>query len=170
MKESAQAAVSYVRSKASDLGIDENVVAKSDLHIHVPAGAVPKDGPSAGVAMATAIVSLLTERSVRADVAMTGEITLRGQVLPVGGIKQKVLGASRVGIDTVILPQRNEPDLEDVPEEIRDKMSFVFAERVDDVFDAALRDGVAPVEPATTEEIPAEDAGFQVEEVIIEED
>jgi ATP-dependent Lon protease len=141
MKESAQAAVSYVRSKAAEFGIDEEVFAKSDLHIHVPAGAVPKDGPSAGVTIATALVSLLTERPVRADVAMTGEITLRGQVLPVGGIKQKVLGAARVGLNTVILPARNEPDVEDVPEEIRSAMSFVFADCVDDVFVAALRDG-----------------------------
>ena len=150
MKESAQAAVSYVRSKASDLGIDEDVFARSDLHIHVPAGAVPKDGPSAGVTMATALVSLLTERSVRSDVAMTGEITLRGQVLPVGGIKQKVMAAARVGIETVILPARNRADLEDVPQEIRDNMNFVFSERVDDVFEAALRDGTAQAkEPRT---------------------
>jgi ATP-dependent Lon protease len=141
MKESAQAAVSYVRSKANNLGIDEELFSKSDLHIHVPAGAVPKDGPSAGVTMATALVSLLTERNVRADVAMTGEITLRGQVLPVGGIKQKVLAAARVGIDTVVLPERNQPDLDDIPEEIRDTMNFVFVERVDQVFAAALRDG-----------------------------
>jgi len=140
MKESAQAAVSYVRSKAADLDVDEDVFSSSDLHIHVPAGAVPKDGPSAGVTMATALVSLLTDRNVRSDVAMTGEITLRGQVLPVGGIKQKVLAASRVGIGTVILPERNEPDLEDIPEEIRGAMSFVLVERVDQVFDAALRD------------------------------
>jgi ATP-dependent Lon protease len=143
MKESAQAAVSYVRSKAAELGIQEEVFGKSDLHIHVPAGAVPKDGPSAGVTIATALVSLLTERPVRADVAMTGEITLRGQVLPVGGIKQKILGAARAGLKTVILPARNEPDLEDVPEEIRSKMSFIFADRVDEVFAAALRE--APV-------------------------
>jgi ATP-dependent Lon protease len=142
MKESAQAAVSYVRSKASELGIDEETFAKSDLHIHVPAGAVPKDGPSAGVTMATALVSLLTERKVRSCVAMTGEITLRGQVLPVGGIKQKVLAAARVGIDTVILPERNKPDLEDIPEEIQDKMHFVFVDRVADVFAVALDDGV----------------------------
>jgi len=142
MKESAQAAVSYVRSKAAELAIDEELFTKSDLHIHVPAGAVPKDGPSAGVTMATALVSLLTERTVRADVAMTGEITLRGQVLPVGGIKQKVMAAARVGIKTVVLPERNRPDVEDVPEEIREKMNFVFVERVDDVFSAALRDGV----------------------------
>jgi ATP-dependent Lon protease len=141
MKESAQAAVSYVRSKAADLGIDEEIFGKSDLHIHVPAGAVPKDGPSAGVTMATALVSLLTERPVRSNVAMTGEITLRGQVLPVGGIKQKVLAAARVGINTVILPKRNEPDLDDIPEEIRDRLHFVFAERVDDVFANALGDG-----------------------------
>jgi ATP-dependent Lon protease len=140
MKESAQAAVSYVRSKARELGIDEELFGKSDLHIHVPAGAVPKDGPSAGVTMATALVSLLTERPVRSNVAMTGEITLRGQVLPVGGIKQKILAAARVGIDTVILPKRNEPDLDDIPEEIREKMHFVFAERVDDVFANALGD------------------------------
>ncbi len=143
MKESAQAAVSFVRSKASDLDVDESVFAESDLHIHVPAGAVPKDGPSAGVTMATALVSLLTGRNVRSDVAMTGEITLRGQVLPVGGIKQKVLAASRVGIGTVILPERNEPDLEDIPLEVREQMSFVLVERVEQVFDAALRDGSA---------------------------
>jgi ATP-dependent Lon protease len=145
MKESAQAAVSYVRSKADELGIEEDIFGKSDLHIHVPAGAVPKDGPSAGVTIATALVSLLTERPVRADVAMTGEITLRGQVLPVGGIKQKILGAARAGLHTVILPARNEPDLEDVPDEIRSKMDFVFADRVDDVFAVALRNGSVAV-------------------------
>jgi ATP-dependent Lon protease len=138
MKESAEAALSYVRSKAKDLGISEELLAKSDLHIHVPAGAVPNDGPSAGVTMATALVSLLTERTVRSCVAMTGEITLRGQVLPVGGIKQKVLAAARVGIDTVILPERNRTDIEDVPEEVRKKMTFIFAQRVDEVFAAAL--------------------------------
>ncbi len=143
MKESAQAAVSYVRSKSGALGIDEETFAKSDLHIHVPAGAVPKDGPSAGVTMAIALVSLLTERKVRPGVAMTGEITLRGQVLPVGGIKQKVMAAARVGLDTVILPERNRPDLEDIPEEIRDQMQFIFAERVDDVLVAALSDGAS---------------------------
>jgi ATP-dependent Lon protease len=138
MKESAQAAVSYVRSKAAELGIDEEIFSRSDLHIHVPAGAVPKDGPSAGVTIATALVSLLTDRSVRSDVAMTGEITLRGKVLPVGGIKQKVLGAARVGLNTVILPERNRPDLDDIPEEIRNHMTFIFADRVDEVFAAAL--------------------------------
>jgi ATP-dependent Lon protease len=146
MKESAQAAVSYVRAKAGDFCVDEEIFGKSDLHIHVPAGAVPKDGPSAGVTMATALVSLLTERPVRSNVAMTGEITLRGQVLPVGGIKQKVLAAARVGIDTVILPERNRPDLDDIPEDIRDKIKFVFVERVDQVFDAALGDCAAKIQ------------------------
>jgi ATP-dependent Lon protease len=165
MKESAQAAVSYVRSKSAELGIDEATFAKSDLHIHVPAGAVPKDGPSAGVTMATALVSLLTDRKVRADVAMTGEITLRGQVLPVGGIKQKVLAASRVGIGTVILPERNKPDLEDIPEEVRESMEFVFVDRVDGVFEAALRNGPAPkAAPAPAQEAPGDAGQFEWEE------
>ena len=138
MKESAEAAVSFVRSRAAALGIDEDLSSGNDLHIHVPAGAVPKDGPSAGVTMATALVSLLTDTPVRPNVAMTGEITLRGRVLPVGGIKQKVMAAARVGMDTVILPVRNEPDLDDVPEEIRKKLIFVFAEQVEDVLAAAL--------------------------------
>ena len=141
MKESAEAAVSFVRSRAAALGIDEDLSAGNDLHIHVPAGAVPKDGPSAGVTMATALVSLLTDTPVRPNVAMTGEITLRGRVLPVGGIKQKVMAAARVGMDTVILPVRNEPDLDDVPEEIRKKLIFVFAEQVEDVLAAALCPG-----------------------------
>ncbi|MBN1659763.1 MAG: endopeptidase La, partial [Anaerolineae bacterium] len=146
MQESAQAALSYVRSKAKDLNIGEDLLAKSDIHIHVPAGAVSKDGPSAGVTIATALVSLLTGRSVRADVAMTGEITLRGQVLPIGGVKQKVLAAARVGIQTVILPRRNEPDLEDVPDEVCEQLNFVFVDMVDQVFDAALRDSTTAPE------------------------
>jgi ATP-dependent Lon protease len=139
MRESAQAALSYVRSKAGHLGIPLRFFDETDIHLHVPAGAIPKDGPSAGVTMATALASLLTGRPIRADVGMTGEITLRGQVLPVGGIKEKVLAAHRSGLRTVILPQRNEKDLEDIPDEIREEMKFVFAESVDDVFDAALR-------------------------------
>ncbi len=138
MKESAQAALSYVRSKAQELGIAEDFFEESDIHIHVPAGAMPKDGPSAGVTMATALASLLLDRPVRADVGMTGEITLRGQVLPVGGIKEKVLAAHRVGLKTVILPQRNEPDLDDVPEDVRKEMQFILADKVDQVFEAAL--------------------------------
>jgi len=149
MKESAQAALSYVRSKAIDLGIEEQLLEESDVHIHVPAGAVPKDGPSAGVTMATALVSLLTNRPVRADLAMTGEITLRGQVLPVGGIKQKVLAAARVGLQTVILPERNRPDLDDLPEEVRSKVAFVFAQNVDEVIEAALRDKPVQAEVPT---------------------
>jgi len=140
MRESAQAALSYVRSKAHEFGIDENVFLENDIHIHVPAGAVPKDGPSAGVTMATALVSLLTGKPVNPQVAMTGEITLRGQVLPVGGIKQKVLAAARAGLSTVILPKRNEADLEDIPAEVREKMHFILADRVDQVIQHALLD------------------------------
>jgi len=138
MKESAQAALSYVRSKADRLGIPEDVFNKTDIHLHVPAGAVPKDGPSAGVTIATALASLLTGCKVRDDVGMTGEITLRGQVLPVGGIKEKVLAAHRAGLKTVIMPKQNAKDLDDVPQEVRKSLKFVLAERVDDVFEAAL--------------------------------
>ncbi len=138
MKESAQAALSYVRSKSSDLGIEEDFFEKNDVHLHIPAGAIPKDGPSAGVAIATALVSLLTDSPIDSDVGMTGEITLRGKVLPVGGIKQKVLAARRAGLDRVILPERNEKDLEDVPEEIRNEMNFIFADRVEEVFSGAF--------------------------------
>jgi len=138
MQESARAAFSYIRSQAKSLNIADDYFDKHDIHLHVPAGAVPKDGPSAGVTMATALASLITRRPVRSDVAMTGEITLRGQVLPVGGIKDKVLAAHRFGVKRVILPRRNEPDLEDVPEEVRKSMKFVLAERVEDVITAAL--------------------------------
>jgi ATP-dependent Lon protease len=158
MKESAQAALSWVRNKSKDYGIDDDFFSKSDIHLHIPAGATPKDGPSAGVTMATALVSLLTARPVRKNVAMTGEITLRGQVLPVGGIKEKVLAASRAGLTTVILPKRNENDLDDVPEAVRDKMKFVFAERVDDVIAAALAsesDGQQPSEGAESNSFTA---------------
>ncbi len=138
MKESAQAAVSYVRANAETLGVDPAFFEQHDLHIHVPAGAIPKDGPSAGVTMFTALVSLLTGRPVRHDVAMTGEITLRGMVLPVGGIKEKVLAAHRAGIKTVILPARNQPDLEEVPDKVKKALEFVFAENMDQVIRSAL--------------------------------
>jgi ATP-dependent Lon protease len=139
MKESAQAALSYIRSRADTLNIDAGVFDKSDLHVHVPAGATPKDGPSAGVTMITAMVSLLTNRRVKPDVAMTGEITLRGAVLPVGGIKEKVLAAHRAGLKTIILPRRNEPDLDDLPAEVRAALTFVLVDRVEQVLDKALK-------------------------------
>ncbi|MBM4265183.1 MAG: endopeptidase La [Deltaproteobacteria bacterium] len=138
MKESAQTALSLVRSRASNLGIAPDFFETSDIHIHVPAGAIPKDGPSAGVTMATSLASLLTNRPVRPDVAMTGEITLRGNVLPIGGVKEKILAARRAGIRTVILPHRNEKDVEDVPENVRTEMQLLFVERIDQVLDAAL--------------------------------
>ncbi len=138
MKESAHAALSFVRSRASDLKIDPEFFQNSDIHIHVPAGAVPKDGPSAGVAMTTAIISLLTGTPVLDDVAMTGEITLRGQVLPVGGIKEKSLAANRAGLTRFVLPYRNEVDLDDVPAELKVKMTFIPAKTMDDVLEAVM--------------------------------
>jgi ATP-dependent Lon protease len=138
MKESAQAALSLVKARAIELGIDPILFEKSDIHIHVPAGAIPKDGPSAGVAMFTALVSLLTSRVARSDTAMTGEISLRGLVLPIGGVKEKVLAAARAGITTVLLPARNRKDMEDVPEAARRQVRFVWLERVDDAIAAAL--------------------------------
>jgi ATP-dependent Lon protease len=142
MKESAQAALSYVRSRAERLGIAPDFFEKSDIHVHIPAGAIPKDGPSGGVTIAASLASLLSGRAVRSDVAMTGEITLRGKVLPVGGIKEKVLAARRAGIKTVILPRRNERDLEDITAEVRNEMQFIFVDTVDEVLGHALRDGV----------------------------
>ncbi len=144
MKESAQAAVTLVKGQAERLGIDPLVFEKSDLHIHVPAGAVPKDGPSAGVAIFASLVSLLTQRTVRHDVAMTGEISLRGLVLPVGGIKEKTVAAARSGIRTVILPARNRRDLEDIPASVRETLEFIWAERVEDVIAAAFGGELAP--------------------------
>jgi ATP-dependent Lon protease len=139
MKESAQAALAYVRSKSKELGIEEDFFEKNDIHIHVPAGAIPKDGPSAGITMFVALTSLLTNKPVRNDVAMTGEITLRGLVLPVGGIKEKVLAAMRAGIKTIILPKKNEKDLEEIPEHIRSQMNFKFIQRMDEAIEIALR-------------------------------
>ena len=138
MKESAQAALSFVRSKSRQLGIPEDFLDKSDIHIHIPAGAMPKDGPSAGVTMFTALFSMLKGIRVRHDVAMTGEITLRGRVLPVGGIKEKVLAAHRAGIKRILLPERNKPDLEEVPQEIRDTLEFIPVSKIEDVLQYAL--------------------------------
>jgi ATP-dependent Lon protease len=138
MKESAQAALTLAKARAADFGIDVGLFEKSDVHIHVPAGAIPKDGPSAGVAMFVALASLFTGRTARSDTAMTGEISLRGLVLPIGGVKEKVLAAARAGITTVMLPARNQKDLEDVPEAARQQVRFVWMERVDDGVAAAL--------------------------------
>jgi ATP-dependent Lon protease len=147
MKESAQAALSLIKGRAVGLGLDPKMFEKSDIHIHVPAGAIPKDGPSAGVAMFTALVSLLTNRTVRSDTAMTGEISLRGLVLPVGGIKEKVVAAARAGLGTVILPARNRKDYDEIPQAARNALRFLWAERVEDVTEGAL-EPVAQPSPA----------------------
>lgn len=139
MKESAQAALSYVRSRSRRLGIKDDLFSKTDLHIHVPAGAIPKDGPSAGITMATAIASALTGKAVNKNIAMTGEVTLRGRVLPIGGLKEKTLAAKRMGIKKIIIPKRNRKDLEDIPKYIKKDMEFVFAETMDDVLKVALK-------------------------------
>jgi len=138
MKESAHAALSYVRTNAEKYGIARDFLEKSDLHVHIPAGGMPKDGPSAGITMFTAIVSLLTGIRVRHDVAMTGEISLRGRVLPIGGLKEKTLAAHRAGIKRVLVPERNKADLDEVPKEIRDELEFVFVTKLDEVLQAAL--------------------------------
>jgi ATP-dependent Lon protease len=143
MKESAHAARSYIRSQAEQLGLDLELIRKSAVHIHVPAGAVPKDGPSAGVAIATALASLYANEPVQSDTAMTGEITLSGLVLPVGGIREKVLAARRAEIRRVVLPQENEADLCELPEHVRNDMEFVFVARIEDALKAAIP-GLAP--------------------------
>ena len=148
MRESAQAALSVVKNRVGTFGIEADRFDKSDIHIHVPAGAIPKDGPSAGVAMFMALVSLLTERTIGNDVAMTGEISLRGLVLPVGGIKEKVVAAARAGITRVLLPARNRKDFGDIPDEVRESMSFIWLETVDDAVTAALEAKANASEPA----------------------
>jgi ATP-dependent Lon protease len=152
MKESAQAALSFIRARAEKIGVAADFFETSDLHVHVPAGAIPKDGPSAGVAMAVALASLLTGRIVRHDLAMTGEITLRGKVLPVGGIKEKVLAAKRAGISTVILPKRNAKDLEELTPAVREEMTFFFVETIDEALEHALE---PKKEQPTSEQAPA---------------
>jgi ATP-dependent Lon protease len=158
MKESAQAALTLVKSRAAEFGIDTVELQKSDVHIHVPAGAIPKDGPSAGVAMFLALTSLLTGRTIRSDTAMTGEISLRGLVLPIGGVKEKILAAIQAGITIVMLPARNRKDVEDVPEKARNRIRFVWLERVDDAIDAALNppETQEPGMPRTSHRAPAE--------------
>jgi len=138
MKESAHAALTYVRSRAGVLGIQTEIFGKTDVHIHVPAGAIPKDGPSAGVTMATALASVFTNASVKKDLAMTGEVTLRGRVLPIGGLKEKTLAARRAGIKTMVIPKENEKDLDDIPKYLRKDMKFIFATTMDDVISTAL--------------------------------
>ena len=141
MTESAEAAVSYIRSQNERFKLEPDFYKKKDIHIHIPEGATPKDGPSAGVTMATAIISALTGRKVRNDVAMTGEITIRGRVLPIGGLHEKVLAAKKVGIKTVILPKENKKDLDEIMDEIKDGMQFVLAETMEDVLQTALVKG-----------------------------
>lgn len=160
MKESAQAALSYVRSKAADLGIDPAFFEKNDVHIHVPAGATPKDGPSAGITITTAIASLLTGRAVHGDIAMTGEITLRGKVLPIGGVKEKVLAARRAGLKTVLLPRDNDRDLDDLPEELRHDLNFVLVDNIDQVLDIALQ---KPGEPHVGEQLNINGTGAKLD-------
>jgi ATP-dependent Lon protease len=138
MKESAQAAMGFIRSNAEALGIDEEFFEKHEVHVHLPAGAIPKDGPSAGITLATVVVSLLTNTAISKDIAMTGEITLTGKVLPVGGIKEKALAAMRAGIETIIIPWKNQKDLADIPEQHRKKLNFVPVKNIQEVLALAL--------------------------------
>jgi ATP-dependent Lon protease len=148
MQESAQAAMSWVRSKTDELGIPRDFNRRTDIHVHIPEGAIPKDGPSAGITLATAIVSALSRVPVRRDVAMTGEITLRGKVLPIGGLKEKLLAAHRAGVTTIILPKDNEKDLADIPKNVVDKMNVHLVETMEEVLQTAL-EGPLPVLPPT---------------------
>jgi ATP-dependent Lon protease len=162
MQESAQAAMSYVRTKAEEFGIPKDFNRKTDMHVHVPEGAIPKDGPSAGITLATALVSALTRVPVRKDVAMTGEITLRGKVLPIGGVKEKLLASHRAGIRTIVLPKDNEKDLADIPKNVLDTLNVYMVQTMDEVLKIALTESLAgrlapaaeaePVESAITDD------------------
>jgi ATP-dependent Lon protease len=162
MQESAQAALSWVRAHAQQLGLDPEWFREHDIHLHVPAGAVPKDGPSAGITMATAIASLVRDEPVSDEVGMTGEITLTGQVLPIGGVREKSLAAQRAGLKRVILPRENEPDLDDLPAETKRELEFVLVDSIDQVFDAAF-DGKAAAHPKPTP-LPGRQAAASVKE------
>ena len=155
MKESAQAALSLVKAQATELGIDPKLFENSDIHVHVPAGAIPKDGPSAGVAMFTSLASLLKGKAVRADVAMTGEISLRGLVLPIGGVKEKTIAAARAGIKKVILPARNRRDLDDIPQSTRALLEFVWVERVQEALEVALGEPAGSIDKAADRQAQA---------------
>jgi len=155
MKESAQAALTFARSKAQELGLSDDYFETHDVHVHVPEGATPKDGPSAGITIAAAMISALSGRPVRRDVAMTGELTLRGDVLPIGGLKEKVLAARRAGIRTVVVPRANERDLSEVPKELQSDLKFVFAAQVDDVLEAVLKPKQVAARPAPLRKAPA---------------
>ena len=157
MKESASAALSVVRARTERLGIDLDFLQKQDVHVHVPEGATPKDGPSAGIAMATALVSTLTRNPVRAEVAMTGEITLRGRVLPIGGLKEKLLAALRGGITTVIIPEENKKDLADLPKSVTQGLKIVTAKWIDEVLDVALERPLTPMPASGGAALPVRD-------------
>jgi ATP-dependent Lon protease len=168
MKESVQAAESFVKSRAVEFGIKPTVFNKRDIHVHVPEGATPKDGPSAGVAMVTTIVSVLTGIPVRRDVAMTGEVTLRGRVLPIGGLKEKLLAALRAGIKTVLIPHENEKDLADIPDNVKKGLQIIPVENVDQVLKAALTKPLTPIEWIEPAEIePAAPAESEDERGIV---
>ena len=164
MQESAQAALSFARARAADLGIEDAAFEELDIHIHLPEGAIPKDGPSAGITMATALISALTNRPVRRDVAMTGEITLRGRVLPVGGLKEKAIAAHRAGVSVVLVPAKNEKDLIELPRKIRREVAFTLVRSMDEVLEKALLEPVSPRRPGrrrTRKQVNGEDASAQ---------